>query len=94
MNEGHLENVSSIKKVNIFLRAIGEAPILKKQKFKLDGSKTILEVEKFLKKSLNISDKTIYICTVARDLVRHLINSCKVFMKVFKYQASWLFCTE
>ena len=47
-------------KVNILLRAVGEAPILKKQKFKLDGSKSLLEVEKFLKKSLGITDKAVY----------------------------------
>jgi ubiquitin-like protein ATG12 len=39
-------------KIAIFLRPIGDAPALKKQKFKLDGSKNVFDVEKFLRKSL------------------------------------------
>ena len=58
--EMNLGSAFALKKINLFLRAMGEAPILKKQKFKLDGTKTILEVEKFLKKSLNVNDKAIY----------------------------------
>ena len=45
-------SLQSDNKVLIFLRSIGDAPALKKQKFKLDGTKTIFDVEKFLRKSI------------------------------------------
>jgi ubiquitin-like protein ATG12 len=50
-------------KILIQLRAVGEATALKKQKFKLDGSKTVIEVQKFLKKALasDGGDKPIYL---------------------------------
>jgi ubiquitin-like protein ATG12 len=43
---------SADSKVAVFLRPIGDAPALKKQKFKLDGSKAVHDIEKFLRKSL------------------------------------------
>lgn len=45
-------NQPADSKLPIFLRPIGDAPALKKQKFKLDGSKSLIDVEKFLRKSL------------------------------------------
>lgn len=43
----------SAEKILISLRAVGEAPNLKLNKYKLSGSKTLLDVEKFLKKTLS-----------------------------------------
>jgi len=40
--------------VKLFLRSVGSAPALPQQKFKLDGSKTLLEVEKYLMKKLGL----------------------------------------
>jgi ubiquitin-like protein ATG12 len=47
-------------KVLLHLRSVGEAPALKKNKFKLNGEKQLIEVEKFLKKSLG-QDKSVYL---------------------------------
>lgn len=47
-------------KVLLFLRSVGEAPALKKNKFKLSGEKQLIEVERFLKKSIG-QDKSIYL---------------------------------
>ncbi len=47
-------------KILLHLRSVGEAPALKKNKFKLNGLKPIMEVEKFLKKTLG-QDKSIYL---------------------------------
>jgi hypothetical protein len=38
--------------VLLHLKAIGEAPALKNAKFKIDGGKTVADVEKFLQKQL------------------------------------------
>ena len=48
------ETNKEFKKVLLFLRPVGEASGLKKSRYKLDGSKAIVEVEKFLKKTLGI----------------------------------------
>ena len=49
-------------KVLIFLRPVGEAPGLKKTRYKLDGSKAIVEIEKFLKKTIGIPhDQSIFL---------------------------------
>lgn len=49
-------------KVLIFLRSVGEASGLKKTRYKLDGSKAVVEVEKFLKKTLGIPhDQSIFL---------------------------------
>eukprot|EP01038_Epipyxis_sp_PR26KG_P015573 gene15573-21028_t len=47
-------------KVLLNIRSVGEAPALKKNKFKLNGTKPIIEVESYLKKLLG-PDKSIYI---------------------------------
>ena len=47
-------------KVLLVLKAVGDAQPLKHNKFKLNGGKPIMEVEKFLKKQLNY-DKSIYL---------------------------------
>lgn len=52
--------VPESEKILLHLRSVGEAPALKKNKFKLNGSKPIMEIEKFLKKTLG-SDKSIYL---------------------------------
>ena len=39
--------------IKLFLRNVNDAPALQKQKFKLDGSKTLFEVEAFLLKNIN-----------------------------------------
>jgi hypothetical protein len=50
------------EKILIFLRPAGDAPTLSRQKFKLDGSKSLIEVEKFLKKNLGIpADRSVYL---------------------------------
>lgn len=46
------------QKVLIYLKAVGEAPPLPRQKFKLDGSKTLLEIEKFLRKNIGSTHET------------------------------------
>ena len=60
-SDGKTDNIEEIKenkenketsKVLLFLRPVGEASALRKTRYKLDGSKAILEVEKFLKKTL------------------------------------------
>jgi ubiquitin-like protein ATG12 len=49
------KSVKEISKVLLFLRPVGEASGLKKTRYKLDGSKSIIEVENFLKKTLGMS---------------------------------------
>jgi ubiquitin-like protein ATG12 len=41
-------------KVLLCLRSIGEAPALKRNKFKLSGAKQLVEVQRFLSKSLGL----------------------------------------
>ena len=49
-------------KVQIVLKPVGgEVPALEKQKYKLDGTKAIVEVERFLKKKLSLDDKMLYL---------------------------------
>lgn len=50
----------SVPKVHLHLRSVGEAPALKRNRFKLNGGKQLIEVEKFLKKSLG-PDKAVYL---------------------------------
>jgi len=45
-------------KVLIYLKSVGEAPSLSRQKYKLDGQKTLIEIEKFLTKNLVTEDKS------------------------------------
>ena len=47
--------VAPLKKSMVLLnfKAIGEAPALKKTKFKLDGEKIVADVEKFIQKMIN-----------------------------------------
>ena len=45
-----------VSKIPIFLRSIGDAPVLKRQKFKIDGSKTVLYVERFIARSIACAD--------------------------------------
>ena len=47
-------------KVLLHLRSVGEAPALKKNKFKLNGGKQLIEIERFLKKSIG-QEKSIYL---------------------------------
>jgi ubiquitin-like protein ATG12 len=51
---------TELPKVLLHLRSVGEAPALKKNKFKLNGTKSLLEVERFLKKSMG-TDKAVYL---------------------------------
>jgi ubiquitin-like protein ATG12 len=55
--DGNITDIKTkeISKVLLFLRPVGEAPGLKKTRYKLDGSKAIIEVENFLKKTLGMS---------------------------------------
>lgn len=56
-----LEVVKETSKVLLFLRPVGEVAGLRKTRYKLDGSKAIAEVEKFLKKTLEMSaDQSIF----------------------------------
>ena len=41
-------------KILLYMKAVGEVQTLPRQKFKLDGSETLIEVERFLRKNLNI----------------------------------------
>lgn len=50
------------RKVNLHLRSVGDAPALKQQKFKLDCSKCVVEVDKFLKKTLKVSNSLYLYC--------------------------------
>jgi ubiquitin-like protein ATG12 len=59
--EGKLEQQSpeapkeaEAPKVLLCLRSIGEAPALKRNKFKLSGAKQLVEVQRFLSKSLGL----------------------------------------
>lgn len=47
-------------KVSIQLRSVGSAPALKHNKFKLDGNRSLHEVERFLRKNLN-HDKALFL---------------------------------
>ena len=47
-------------KVLLHLRSVGEAPALKRNKFKLSGEKQLIEVERLLKKSIGL-DKSVYL---------------------------------
>ena len=51
------ENLKDNSKVLLFLRPVGEASGLKKSRYKLDGTKSIKEVEKFLKKTLGMASE-------------------------------------
>ena len=44
--------VSPTKKVNLHLRPVGEAPALKVSKYRLDGTKCLLDVDRFLQKTV------------------------------------------
>lgn len=60
--ESQLEVVKETSKVLLFLRPVGEVAGLRKTRYKLDGSKAIAEVEKFLKKTLEMSpEQSIFI---------------------------------
>mmetsp|Transcript_996 Transcript_996/g.1656 ORF Transcript_996/g.1656 Transcript_996/m.1656 type:complete len:118 (-) Transcript_996:1863-2216(-) len=50
-----------LPKVLLYLRSVGEAPALKRNKFKLSGSKQLIEVEKFLRKSLGQEGRAVYL---------------------------------
>ncbi len=52
------EAVIADGKIPLNLRAVVGAPPLKQQKFKLDGKKTILDIEHFLVKSLSTPTHT------------------------------------
>ena len=59
---GEAQSQSQTPKVLIYLKSVGEAPSLTRQKFKLDGTKTCLEIDKFLRKNIGVSsDKSIYL---------------------------------
>lgn len=48
--------------VPVHLRSVGEAPSLKKSKFKIDGQKAISEVDKFLRKQLKYDSSLFLFC--------------------------------
>ena len=48
--------------VLLHLKAIGEAPALKNAKFKIDGEKTVADVEKFLQKQLKYEGALFLFC--------------------------------
>jgi ubiquitin-like protein ATG12 len=55
-------NDSADGKVLLFLRPVGDAPALKKARYKLDGSKAIVEVERFLRKAIGTAaDQPIFL---------------------------------
>lgn len=59
--ENQQDAVKETSKVLLFLRPVGEVAGLRKTRYKLDGSKAIVEVEKFLKKTLEMSaDQSIF----------------------------------
>lgn len=64
--------LSGAAKVSVILRSVGEAPALKKNKFKISGDKRVLDVEKYLSKlisgplqsegdGVNFTGKSIYL---------------------------------
>jgi len=56
------EQIAADAKVLLQLRSVGEAPALKRNKFKLDGRKTVFDVELFLKKSLGVgTEQALYL---------------------------------
>jgi ubiquitin-like protein ATG12 len=60
--ESQQDVVKETSKVLLFLRPVGEVAGLRKTRYKLDGSKAIIEVEKFLRKTLEMSaDQNIFI---------------------------------
>jgi ubiquitin-like protein ATG12 len=60
--ESQQDVVKETSKVLLFLRPVGEVAGLRKTRYKLDGSKAIVEVEKFLRKTLEMSaDQSIFI---------------------------------
>ena len=61
-NDRTVESDMESDKVLIFLRPVGEAPTLKKSKYKLDGKKCINDVEKFLKKVLGTTSSLYLYC--------------------------------
>jgi hypothetical protein len=48
--------------VQVHLRSVGEASALKKSKFRIDGGKSIYEVEKFLRKQLKHEGSIFLFC--------------------------------
>jgi ubiquitin-like protein ATG12 len=60
--ESQQDVLKETSKVLLFLRPVGEVAGLRKTRYKLDGSKAIVEVEKFLRKTLEMSaDQSIFI---------------------------------
>ena len=53
-------NTVSVMKLGVAFRAVGSATPLKHNKFKLDGNKTVADVEKYLRKALNY-DKGLFL---------------------------------
>lgn len=51
-----------VVKVNLFLRPVGEAPALKKAKYRLDGRKCLIDVERFLKKTIGTNQSLFLYC--------------------------------
>ena len=56
-----IDSTPFAKKVLLFLRPVGEAPALKKGKYKLDGTKCLSDVEKFLRKTLGTVDQGLFL---------------------------------
>lgn len=57
-----MDNIERGASVLVHLRSVGEAPSLKKAKFKIDGLKAISEVEKFLRKQLKYDNALFLFC--------------------------------
>ena len=55
------QDIDEVVYVTILLKSISNAPQLLKQKHKLDSSKTVYEVEKYLKKALGVQSVFLYI---------------------------------
>ena len=59
-------------KVNLYLRAIGDAPVLTRNKFKLSSSKSILDIDRYC-----ISSTVTYMFTAYYTPVNLLTGICE-----------------
>ena len=54
--------MNTVDEVIVFFRSVSKAPALKKQRFQIDSSKTIHEIEKYLRKAIGEQRQLFIFC--------------------------------
>jgi hypothetical protein len=78
---------SALEKVEILLRAVGDAPVLKKNKFKLNRTQKIAFVSDFLRKATKCeADERIFLVNYFLQKKQVLTVTYSTFIKLFRQQ--------